>query len=202
MFSAVTDFQGRAVVNQCSIGCLPVWQLFLVLAVAVGCALFSHFAFSEPVPIWAIFTSDSSDLPDDNVAALAIGPDGTLWAGTTGGLGRLDKDGHWQTYNMTNTNGGLPSDAVRALALDADGALWVGTDGGGLAGCGKNQVWGAICRIVRRGSPYSCRDPVPGEIYFVDLPVLAVSGQIPGVATPPSAPASSAGRDCRPWPSR
>jgi hypothetical protein len=26
--------------------------------------------------------------------------DGSLWAGTlNGGLARLDKDGHWQTYN-------------------------------------------------------------------------------------------------------
>ena len=35
-----------------------------------------------------------------------------------------------------------------------------------LAGCGKNQSWGAICRIMTRGSPYSCRDPVPrGDLF-------------------------------------
>jgi len=35
-----------------------------------------------------------------------------------------------------------------------------------LTGCGKNQSWGAICRIMTRGSPYSCRDPVPrGDLF-------------------------------------
>jgi len=34
-----------------------------------------------------------------------------------GGLGRLDKDGHWQPYNKQNTNGGLPGDSVSALTL-------------------------------------------------------------------------------------
>jgi hypothetical protein len=70
-----------------------------------------------------------------------------------------------------------------------------------VAGCGKNQSWGAICRIMTRNSSYSCRYPVPGRFISSISPVLAVSGQIPGVATPPPAPASSAGRDCRPWPS-
>ena len=50
------------------------------------------------------------------------------------GLGRLDKEGHWQTYTNANTNGGLPGDNVRALAQSLDGALWVGTDGGSLVG--------------------------------------------------------------------
>ena len=38
-----------------------------------------------------------------------------------------------------------------------------------LAGCGKNQSWGTICRIMKRNSLYSCRDPIPGQIYFVDF---------------------------------
>jgi hypothetical protein len=30
--------------------------------------------------------------------------DGTLWAGTfAGGLARLDRNGHWQTYNKAST---------------------------------------------------------------------------------------------------
>ena len=64
--------------------------------------------------------------------ALAFGADGSLWVGTDGGLARLDKDGHWQTYSEANTDGGLPNDHVTALALGADGALWVGTPSGGL----------------------------------------------------------------------
>ena len=42
---------------------------------------------------------------------------------TDGGLARLDKDGHWQTYSEASTNGGLPpSDAVLAtLPLGSQG---------------------------------------------------------------------------------
>ena len=46
----------------------------------------------------------------------------SLWAGTSGGLARLDKDGHWQTYTRANTNGALPNDNV--LALAATPASW------------------------------------------------------------------------------
>ena len=31
----------------------------------------------------------------------ALGPDGSLWAGTHNGLLRRDKDGQWQTYSQT-----------------------------------------------------------------------------------------------------
>jgi hypothetical protein len=34
-------------------------------------------------------------VPDDRVLALALGAEGSLWAGTGDGLARLDKDGHW-----------------------------------------------------------------------------------------------------------
>ena len=61
-------------------------------------------------------------LPHDWVRALSPGQDGALWVGTggggfrtQGGLARLDKDGHWQTYTKANTNGGLPDDTVLAL---------------------------------------------------------------------------------------
>ena len=98
----------------------------VVLAAVIACAAFSHSALSAAVPIWAVFNSENSDLPSDTVFALALGPDGSLWAGTFGGLARLDKDGHWQTYSKASTNGGLPSDHVRALALGPDGSLWAG----------------------------------------------------------------------------
>jgi hypothetical protein len=41
---------------------------------------------------------------------LALGTDGSLWAGTEGGLARRDKDGHWQSYTKASTHGGLPYD--------------------------------------------------------------------------------------------
>ena len=66
----------------------------------------------------------------------------SLWAGTYGGgLARLDKDGHWQTYNKASTNAGLPDDYVSALAFGPDGSLWAGTEGGGLARIDKDGPW-------------------------------------------------------------
>jgi hypothetical protein len=75
-----------------------------------------------------------------------------------------------------------------------------------LAGCGKMQC---VRRIF--GNSYAelklqlsetamqtgfCSDFAG---FAVILPVFAVSGQIPGMATPRPPPASAAGRDCRQW---
>src|SRR5271155_2376596 len=123
MFGATTDLQRRMVFSRSSpVRALATWEL--LFAAAICCAIYPHYALSKPVPIWAADTSENSDLPGDFVWALALGPDGGLWAGTDGGgLARLDKDGHWQTYNTASTKGGLPNDNVRALAVGPDSAL-------------------------------------------------------------------------------
>jgi ligand-binding sensor domain-containing protein len=89
-------------------------------------------------------------LPSNTVPVLVLGTDGALWAGTGGGLARLDKDGHWQTFSKASTQGGLPSDRVRALALGADGALWAGT-GGGLARRDKAGRWKTYSKASTQG---------------------------------------------------
>src|SRR5438309_551481 len=99
----------------------------LLFAAAIFSYACSYSALSQPVPIWANFTPENSDLPNNPLRALAIGADGALWAGTAGGLARLDKDGQWRTYSTARTNGGLPCCDVLALAIGADGALWAGT---------------------------------------------------------------------------
>jgi ligand-binding sensor domain-containing protein len=114
--------------------------LMLIVATAINCAAHPHAAFSAPVPIWSIFTRENSDLPSDTVRALALDPSGSLWVGTSDGLARLDKDGHWQTYTTASTEGGLPNDEVQALALGPDGSLWAGTSGG-LARLDKDGHW-------------------------------------------------------------
>jgi hypothetical protein len=82
---------------------------------------------------------------------LALGPDGSLWAGTfAGGLARLDKDGHWQTYSKANTNGGLPVDQVWTLVLGPDSSLWVGTSGG-LARLDKDGHWQTYSKANTNG---------------------------------------------------
>jgi ligand-binding sensor domain-containing protein len=117
---------------------LAAWSR--LFAAVVCCVLYSQPVFSKPVPIWAVFTQDNSELPSNNVRALALGADGSLWAGTESGLARLDKDGHWQTYSTANTQSGLQVDEVQALALGADRSLWVATFRHGLARL-KDEHW-------------------------------------------------------------
>src|SRR5205823_2743213 len=124
-----------------------VLAALVIFAASILCAAYPQPASSEPVPIWAVFTAENSDLPSNAVVALAFGADGALWAGTGGGgLARLDKDGQWRAYSKTSTNGGLPYDRVWALAFDADGALWAGTLGGGLARLDKDGQWRAYSK--------------------------------------------------------
>jgi hypothetical protein len=106
-----------------------VWRGVFFLA--LYCLGLGTPALSDPVPVWAVFNHQSSDLPSDRVLALSPGADGALWVGTYGGgLARLDKDGNWQTYTAARTKDGLPSDRVLALSPGMDDALWVGTEGG------------------------------------------------------------------------
>src|SRR5580700_7889414 len=89
-----------------------------LFAAVVCCVFYSRLVFSEPVPVWTVFTQENSDLSSDRVRPLALGADGSVWVGTDGGgLARLDKAGHWQkTYSQASTQGGLPDDDVSALA--------------------------------------------------------------------------------------
>src|SRR5438477_7333340 len=99
----------------CSRAPTEVLAALIIFAAAILWAAYTRPASSEPVPIWAVFTTENSDLPSNAILALAFGADGALWAGTEGGgLARLDKDGHWQTYSKASTNGGLPDDRVYA----------------------------------------------------------------------------------------
>ena len=51
---------------------------------------------------------------------------GTLWAGTSVGLVRIEPE----TFSVLKQRDGLPHDRVRSLAGDPDGGLWVATIGG------------------------------------------------------------------------
>lgn len=70
---------------------------------------------------------DRSDgLPYENVTCLGLGPDASLWAGTTEGVCRYS-GGRWQYYWGPRW---LPHNRVNALVVDRDGSAWVATDGG------------------------------------------------------------------------
>jgi ligand-binding sensor domain-containing protein len=144
----MADVKGQAIVRRSLSGVLAAWRL--LFAVAICCCAHAYRTLSAPVPIWTVFTTENSDLPDDHVSALAFGPDGTLWVGTIGGVARRDEDGHWQTYNKANTNDGLPSNDVRALAVAPGGALWVGTIDG-LARRDKDGLWQTYTKANTNG---------------------------------------------------
>lgn len=79
--------------------------------------------------------ADSTSLTSNDVSALLVDRDGTLWCGGEGnGLNRLNADGrsfaHW--LHRPNDLGTLGSSDVFSIAQDAGGSIWVGTYLGGL----------------------------------------------------------------------
>jgi diguanylate cyclase (GGDEF)-like protein len=75
---------------------------------------------------WTTWTAKTG-LSDDDIEALAEGPDGSLWIGTGGGgLDRL----HNGQVDAWRVKDGLPDDRVLALLADSAGVLWIGTEAG------------------------------------------------------------------------
>jgi serine/threonine protein kinase/ligand-binding sensor domain-containing protein len=61
------------------------------------------------------------------IESVAIGADGSVWAGHEG-LGRLDPtSGEWQLFTSAD---GLIDDYVQAIYVTSEGVVWVGTAGG------------------------------------------------------------------------
>lgn len=69
-----------------------------------------------------------ADVVHPVVFSLYEGKDGSIWAGTQGGLARLDGSG-WRSFTGRD---GVPGDGVRAVVEDRDGVVWLGTAGAGL----------------------------------------------------------------------
>ncbi len=72
----------------------------------------------------------ADSLPADKVRGLGLGRDGSLYAATTGGVGRLDrKTGRFTTLQLDGQGRQI---GAYSLYLDSAGRLWVGLFGGGL----------------------------------------------------------------------
>jgi ligand-binding sensor domain-containing protein/signal transduction histidine kinase len=93
--------------------------------------------------------------PTQQIRALHVTPDGSLWIGTTDGLLEW-RDGRAATIGVVN---GLPDPHLRAIVHDATGALWIGTWSRG------------VCRLVPRGIvSFTRADGLPGDTVTQVIP--------------------------------
>lgn len=70
-------------------------------------------------------SSDGTGLPDENVLAMAIGSDQTVWIGTSSGL-ILWRHGRFIPYD----NAQLPSKLILNIIPDGEFGIWIGTQAG------------------------------------------------------------------------
>lgn len=79
-------------------------------------------------PLWIVYNTSNSGLPDNSVVSLAIDASSTKWVGTNNsGLAKFDGKS-WVVYNTTNS--GLPDNNVTSIAIDSSGNKWMGTFNG------------------------------------------------------------------------
>lgn len=74
---------------------------------------------------WITYTTVNG-LPDSQINAIAVAPDGAVWVGTLNGASRFDGS-MWTTFTTAD---GLADNIVQAIVVASDGSLWFGTYGG------------------------------------------------------------------------
>ncbi|HPG41079.1 MAG TPA: two-component regulator propeller domain-containing protein [bacterium] len=70
---------------------------------------------------WEFFNTANSNIASNNVEAITIEDNGTIWAGTTRGVCRYDGQ-TWTTF--TTSNSGLLDNYVTIIAIDKRGRKW------------------------------------------------------------------------------
>lgn len=107
-------------------------------------------------PAWQLYRKTSTGLPTNNLSAVAVGPDGRVWAGTGGlrdstgnGLAVLNPTtSQWTRYTVSH---GLPSDLITGIVAAPEGDVWIsaapywlnGVRFGGGVGLLRNGEWTA-----------------------------------------------------------
>ena len=76
--------------------------------------------------IFTTYTTGNSGLCHEDVRAICVEDDGTVWIGTYWGISRF-RNNQWTTFNHMS---GLPSPIINALDIDSAGNLWAGTYNG------------------------------------------------------------------------
>src|SRR5439155_10307089 len=73
---------------------------------------------------WRTFNTANSKLPDNEVGALALGKDRSLWVGTRRGVAHFD--GEWHVFQLEGLEASAFDNGVSAIASTEDGDIWVG----------------------------------------------------------------------------
>jgi ligand-binding sensor domain-containing protein len=145
----------------------------------LNCESCAPLAWDEAGQLWAaselglwIFDGEDEEipytaeqgLPSTEVRAVAIGPNGTAWIATLGGLAFYDNGEITEVYDAASS--GLASDAVHKLLLASDQSLWAVTDAN-------------LSRRLPDGTwvHYGQDDPFITDLYINDL-VEDASGDI------------------------
>jgi ligand-binding sensor domain-containing protein len=77
------------------------------------------------------YDEDTTDIPDENVSAVAGDAQGNVWLAAFDGLLKFS-DGAWTIYNSDNVDKFPFLDAFTGVAVAADGAVWAGNTFGTL----------------------------------------------------------------------
>lgn len=78
---------------------------------------------------WEIFTSETSELPDDHVRDIYKDNQGNSWVATYSGVLKMNVNG-WEVIDMSNSP--IQSNQIRSISVTADNTVWFGTWGYGL----------------------------------------------------------------------
>ena len=74
---------------------------------------------------WVTYTTDDG-LPGNDIYALAVDLEGSVWISTWGKVSRFDGE-TWITWTVED---GLGGEFVWDIAVGSDGTIWLGTESG------------------------------------------------------------------------
>ncbi|MBD2099869.1 hypothetical protein [Leptolyngbya sp. FACHB-261] len=107
----------------------------LILAATAGNGIFS-FSVNSSLENGNSLQQLNRGLTNHHVTALAVHPNGQIFAGTTGGIFRTDRSHNWVASNR-----GLTSSHVTALLISASGQIFAGTSTGLFHSADRGEHW-------------------------------------------------------------
>lgn len=88
---------------------------------------------------WTNHHRTNSDLTNDTIRSITVGPDGRVWLATQAGVSVFDGT-NWANYNRFTS--GIASNDVYDIAIDSAGRAWAATDDG--ASVFASGVWNSF----------------------------------------------------------